>query len=205
MVFAVPMLADVRIEHARERCQFSPRRVQGGVVLPSMKLRLIVPLLFLGLVSGFAQSAPPRIAVIDVNEVLSESNAGKVILGRLKVVQEQRAAQAGKLNVELNHLEQELGVNRLAWSEARIAEQTRLLKDKQAALERFTKNAEQELGEMRDRELQKLDAKIHPVIEAVAAEKNLDAVFNKYESGLLFASDRIDITHDVITRFNAVK
>lgn len=34
---------------------------------------------------------------------------------------------------------------------------------------------------------------------------NVAAVFNKFESGLIYASDRIDITNDVIRRFNATR
>lgn len=170
-----------------------------------MKLRLILSLLLLSIAPAFAESGPHHIAVIDVNQVLEESDAGKAIFARLKAAQSERVARIGKLEQEVRKLEMEVVTGRASLTEAQLAERNRQATDKRAALERLTKDAEQELGEMRDRELQGLVAKIEPIVEAVAAEKNLDAVFNKYESGLLFASDRIDITHDVITRFNAGK
>ena len=170
-----------------------------------MKLRLILSLFFLSLVPALAESGPHRIAVIDVNQVLEESTAGKAIFGRLQAAQGERAAKADKMEAELRKLQDEYGTHQLSWSAAQIAERVRVLKEKQAALDSYLKEVRQELGAMRDREMQGLEEKIGPVIEAVAAEKNLDAVFNKSESGLIFASDRIDITSDVVTRFNAGK
>ncbi len=170
-----------------------------------MTIRLLLALLFLSVVPAFAQSGPHRIAVIDVNQVLVQSAAGKAVYARLQAAQEERVAKAGKMDAELRKLQQEFGTHHLAWSESQIAERNRVLTEKQAALDRFVKDVDQELGGMRDRELQILEEKIRPVIEAVAAEKNLDAVFSKSEPTLLFASDRIDITDDVVTRFNAAK
>jgi Skp family chaperone for outer membrane proteins len=170
-----------------------------------MKLPLLLSLVLLTIVPAFAQSGPQRIAVLDVNQVLSESSAGQAVYGRLKAAQNDFAAKADKLEAEIQNLLQDFGTHQLSWSETQIDEKNRAITDKRAALERFTKDADQKLGEMRDRELQRLEEKIKPVIEAVAAEKNLDAVFSKTESSLLFASDRIDITHDVISRFNTAK
>jgi outer membrane protein len=170
-----------------------------------MKLPLILSLVFLSIVPAFAQSGPQRIAVLDVNRIVAESDAGKAIYGRLKAMQDELGAKAGKLEAEIQNLLQDFGTHQLSWSETQIAEKNRAITDKRAALERFTKEADQKLGDMRDRELQGLEEKIRPVIEAVAAQKNLDAVFSKMESSLLYASDRIDITNDVIARFNAAK
>ena len=50
--------------------------------------------------------------------------------------------------------------------------------------------------------LQDLEAKIKPVIDAVGKEMGLAAIFNKFESGLVYASDAIDITDTVIKRFS---
>ncbi|MGZ8797026.1 MAG: OmpH family outer membrane protein, partial [Thermoanaerobaculia bacterium] len=54
----------------------------------------------------------------------------------------------------------------------------------------------------RDRELQALEARIKPIIDGIGKEMGLAAIFNKFESGLVYASDAIDITDTVIKRFN---
>ena len=44
--------------------------------------------------------------------------------------------------------------------------------------------------------------KIMPVVDQIGKEMGLAAIFNKFESGLIYASDAIDITDVVIKRFN---
>lgn len=170
-----------------------------------MKLRLLLSLLFLSVVPGFAQSGPQRIAVIDVNQVMSGSAAGKAASARVEAAQDERGKKADADNAEIQKLTQDLGVHQLAWSETQIAERHRQINEKQAALDRYVKASQKELADLRDRELMRLEKQLGPIIDTVAKEKNLDAVFNKYESGLIFAADRIDITAEVIARFNAGK
>lgn len=169
-----------------------------------MKLCLLFSLWFLGLASAFAQPAPSRIAVVDLNRVLSTSNAGQASAARLKAANDERVAKITTMDKEVHTLEQEL-VNQSGWSQKQIEERFKLLKEKRAAVERFGQTMNQEVAEMRERELQTLEQQLKPVIAAVAREKTLDAVFNLYESGLVFAADRINITADVIARFNAAK
>jgi len=69
-------------------------------------------------------------------------------------------------------------------------------------MQRYAQDADREVGEARDRELQALEAKIKPVIDAIGKEMGIAVIFNKFESGLVYASDAIDITDTVIKRFN---
>ena len=76
------------------------------------------------------------------------------------------------------------------------------LTDKQVALQRFGQDADKEITDARDKALQELEAKIKPVIDSLGKEMGLAAIFNKFESGLVYASEAIDITDTVIKRFN---
>lgn len=175
-----------------------------------MKIHALLSFAVLGfLVSApaLAQSTdtPARIAAIDVNAVLSRSNAGQAVYAKLKKVQDERIARATAMDEEIRKLDREINAQRAALSGAKLAELQKQLADKRIAMQRYAQEADREIGELRDRELQGLERKIKPVIDALGAEMKLAAVFNKFESGLIYASDRIDITADVIRRFNAVK
>jgi len=153
-------------------------------------------------VPTFAQSAPARVAVIDVNKVLMSSTAGKASYEKLKKLQEDRIARAKKMDDEAAALDKEINEKKLSLSEEKLADLTKQLSDKKIAMQRFAQDADREVGEARDKELQGLEAKIKPVIDAVGKEMGLAVIFNKFESGLVYASDAIDITNTVITRFN---
>jgi len=149
-----------------------------------------------------AQTAPLRVAVIDVQKVLTQSSAGKVAYERLKKMQDDRITRAQKMDEEIKTLENDLNTKKMSLSEEKVNDITKQISDKKIAEQRYAQDADREVGEARDRELQALEAKIKPVIDQLGKEMGLAMIFNKFESGLVYASDAIDITDNVIKRFN---
>jgi outer membrane protein len=150
----------------------------------------------------FGQSAPARVAVIDVNKVLTQSTAGKAAYDKLKKMQEERIEKAKAMDEELRKLDADINSKKLSLSEDKLSDMQKQLADKRISMQRFAQDADREIGEARDRELQALEVKIKPVIDALGKEMGLAAIFNKFESGLVYASDAIDVTDTVIKRFN---
>src|SRR5437764_4956596 len=151
----------------------------------------------------FAQTAAPgRMAVIDVQRVLNTSVAGKAAQERLKKMQDDKMTRANKLQEDMKSLDSEINTKKLSLSEDKLADLQKQLADKQVALQRYGQDADKELGEARDKELLTLENKIKPVIDQIGKEMGLAVIFNKFESGLVYASDAIDITDTVIKRFN---
>ena len=149
-----------------------------------------------------AQTAPLRVAVIDVQKVLTQSSAGKVAYERLKKMQDDRITRAQKMDEEIKTLENDLNTKKMSLSEEKVNDITKQISDMKIAEQRYAQDADREVGEARDRELQALEAKIKPVIDQLGKEMGLAMIFNKFESGLVYASDAIDITDNVIKRFN---
>ena len=153
----------------------------------------------------FAQTTPARVAVIDVQKVLTTSTAGKSAYEKLKKMQDDKMAQAKSMDEEMRKLDGEISTKRLSLSEDKLADLQKQLADKRISMQRYAQDAEREIGEARDRELMALEGKIKPVIDALGKEMGLAAIFNKFESGLVYASDAVDITETVIQRFNAAQ
>ena len=152
---------------------------------------------------AFAQNtAPQRLAVIDVQRVLNTSVAGKAAQDRLKKLQDDKMTKATKMQEDMKALDTEMNTKKLSLSEDKLADLQKQLADKQVALQRFGQDADKELGEARDKALLELEGKIKPVIDQIGKEMGVAAIFNKFESGLVYASDAIDITDTVIKRFN---
>jgi len=151
----------------------------------------------------FAQNTPARVAVVDVQKVLTQSTAGKAAYEKLKKMQEDRLAKAKQMDEEMKKLDSDLATKRISLAEDKLAEMTKQLADKKIAMQRFAQDADREIGEARDRELQALQVKIEPVIDALGKEMGLALIFNKFESGLVYASEAVEITDTVIQRFNA--
>jgi outer membrane protein len=153
----------------------------------------------------FAQGAPSRVAVIDVQKVLAQSTAGKQAYEKLKKMQEDRITRAKKMDEEIATLDNDINSKKLSLSEDKLTEMTKNLSDKKIAMQRYAQDADREVSEARDKTLLELENKIKPVIDQMGKEMGLAAIFNKFESGLVYASDAIDITDTVIVRFNAAQ
>jgi outer membrane protein len=153
----------------------------------------------------FAQTAAPaRVAVINVQKVLAESSAGKVALERLKKMQDDRVAKAKKMDEDLQALDNQINTKKMSLSEEKLAEMTKDLSDRKISMQRYAQDADREVQEARDRSLQDLEKQIMPLINQIGKEMGFAAIFNKFESGLVYASDAIDITDMVVKRFNEV-
>lgn len=147
-------------------------------------------------------SAPQRVAVIDVNKVLTTSNAGKVAYEKLKKLQDDKLAQGQKLDNEIRALDTEINTKKLSLSEDKLASMQKDLSEKKIAMQRYAQDADREVSEAQDRALAELNTKIMPVVDQIGKEMGIAAIFNKFQSGLIYASDAIDITDLVIKRFN---
>ncbi len=150
-----------------------------------------------------AQSVPARVAVVDVQKVLGTSVAGKAAYERLKKMQDDRVTKAQAMNEEIAKLESDINTKKLSLSEDKLTDLQKQLSDKKISMQRFAQDADREVGDSRDKTLAELEAKIKPVIDSIGKEMGLAAIFNKFESGLVYASDAIDITDSVVKRFDA--
>ncbi len=145
------------------------------------------------------------IAVIDVQRVVTESDPGKQALQKLKLLQDAKIDQGRALQQNMSSLQEQMSKQRFTLSEERLAELSKQLEDGQIALQRFQDDAERELDEARRRELGGLEGRIIPVINQLGEERGFTLIFNKFQSGLVYADDAVDITDEVIRRFNTTQ
>ncbi|HKO99422.1 MAG TPA: OmpH family outer membrane protein [Pyrinomonadaceae bacterium] len=148
-----------------------------------------------------AQAVPTRIGMVDFQKILTESVHGKASVAKLTALQNDRLAKAKTLNDEMRKLDTDSKNPALAAAQRNAAQQK--LADKQLEIKRFAEDADKEIGTTRDRELQSLQARLRPVIDSVGREMGMAAIFNKFESGMVYANDSIDLTNTVIVKFNA--
>lgn len=160
------------------------------------------PLLVVAAAAAWGQQPPWPVAVIDVQRVVEESAAGREAMNRLRKLQDEKVAQGRKLADELAGLRRQLEAQRVTLTEAKISELQKQIEDKQVELQRFQDDAQAELEEAKNKELSALEKQIMPIINELGREKKLALIFNKFQSGLVYADDAIDITDEVLRRFN---
>lgn len=162
--------------------------------------KLTLAFLVLMLAIPAIAQAPSRIAVIDVNRVLAESAAGKAAYTALQNVQKGHVAKIQEMEEEITRLEADYQQKRLSLSEDNLAAVEKQISDKRVALQRYGQDAERDLQAQRAQTMKTLNDRIMPLVEEVGKEMGFAVIFNKYESGLVYASDAVDITNVIVQR-----
>lgn len=160
-----------------------------------------VLLLAAGAVPAAAQEL--KVAVINTEQVLLESETGKAALEQLRTLREAKEAEGQALQDAVEQLRTRLTEGRLSLAEDKIAELEAQLEEKGIALRRFQDDANRELNKRRDEVLASIDRRVLPIINQVGEEQGYSLIFRKFESGLVFASEEVDITPEIIRRLDA--
>jgi outer membrane protein len=173
----------------------STTAVAGRIVLSLSALALLPS------TAAVAQSG--KMAVIDVQRLVTDSVAGKEALARLKKLQDDKIAEGKAKNDEVDALRKRLNEGRLSLADDKISELEKQLEEKVTGLRRFQEDAEREFNKSRETTFGEIERRVFPVIEQVGKEGGYTFVFNKFQSGLLYADDAADITNQIIQRFDA--
>lgn len=151
-------------------------------------------------------AAQATLAVIDVQRVVTDSDPGKESLQRLMTLQNEKIEEGRNLQTELTALREQFNKQRLTLSEQKLEEMTGQIEDRTIALQRFEDDAKRSLDEARRTALGRLEQQIMPIINEIGKERGLTLIFNKFQdSGIIYADDAVDITDEVIRRFNTAE
>ncbi len=142
------------------------------------------------------------IGVVDAGRVFQESDYGLSLLADLKDLREKKQVTGRSLQETAKSLQDRIEQGRLALSPDKIEELQKELEEKVIELQRFEDDAKREIDLASSQAMTSFNQQIMPVIDIVGREEGFTLIFNKYEAGLLFADETVDITEAVITRFN---
>jgi outer membrane protein len=146
--------------------------------------------------------APMKIGVINVERLVQESALGKEAFGRVKKLNDQKKDEGEKLQKELRDMEQKLADQGAALAEDKRDALQKSYQEKAIAFKRFQDDANRELEASQKKELSELERRVFPVINQVGKERGFTLIFNKFQSGLVYAEDTVDITDEVLKVFN---
>lgn len=154
-----------------------------------------------------AQSAPGaaptvRVAVIDVERLVRDSALGKEAFNRVKKVNDEKKGEADRLQKELRDLEQKLANQGQSLTDDKREELQKQYQEKAIDFKTFQEKASRELDQAQKKELADLERRVFPIISQLGKERGFTLIFNKFQSGLVYADDAADITEDVLKRFN---
>jgi Skp family chaperone for outer membrane proteins len=157
--------------------------------------------------SGTAQKGETprwaRVAFFDVGRVTSESQVGKAALATLAALRDKRSAEADQKAKALRAEQQKLEAAGSVLSDRARAELLKTIDRFQLDLQRFLEDARADVeAAQRDLEEQ-FRRKLAPAVERVAAQRGIDMVFTRGESGLFWADAKFDLSVDIVKQLDA--
>ena len=147
---------------------------------------------------GLASPGSVRMAVIDVERLVQESALGKEAFARLKRINDSKKGEAEKLAKEIREMEQKLADQGQSLADDKREALQKQYQEKAMSFKRFNEDATRELDQQQKKELAELERRVMPVIAQVGKEKGYTMIFNKFQSGLVFADDAADVTDEVL-------
>jgi outer membrane protein len=150
--------------------------------------------------SAYAQA---KIGVIDVEQILTESKNGKVVVEALQKFQDERRQELLEKQKQIEELQTRLAESRLTLAEDRLSEMEKQLEDLTIDARRARDDAQRELQKRQQEQFGAIERQVMPIIEGVGKELGYTLIFNKFQSGLLYAEESVDLTALIIERFDA--
>ncbi len=155
-----------------------------------------------GAVSATAQEGGQKIGIIDVRRILEESVAGKSVITELEALRDQKTQEMQGLQTRFEAAQQRYNDGRLTLSQDKLVEMEKELEDLTVEIRRSQDDAQRELQTQQQEQFERIEGRVMPIITAVGEEFGYTMIFNKFQSGLVYAIDGIDITDLVIQRYD---
>lgn len=148
---------------------------------------------------GVKKSA--TIAVIDLNQVVARSIMGQRFQKEIEQLRMKQREELQRLQNELAQLQKRFEEQASVLSAEALIDLRAKARQKSREIERFREDADAEVLERRQAFLERLEQELRPVIGQYCQEKGIDLVLDT--QFVIFAQRAIDITNDIIQRFNA--
>ena len=149
----------------------------------------------------FPQGA--KFAFINIQEIAASSAAGKDASAKLKSLNDKKVAEINDKNKQLQAQQTKLNTGGSVLSESARTALEKEIDRLQRDIQFSQQNAQAEMNELQQDLQNEFQKKLIPVIEAVAKEKGLQAVFSVSDSGVAYFEPGLDISDEVVKRLDS--
>jgi len=174
-----------------------------------MRKAMIFAVLAAGLVllpaAGLFAQQQPKIAVVDSAKAFQTSIEGKKATAQLQDRDAKIKADIQKLDDSIRALENRLSTGRLTMTQEALVATQADLERRQTERKRYEEDATRDMQQFSNNIVQRIRGEMIAIIDALAKERALDLVLDLQTSGAAYANPAIDITDEVVRRYDASK
>jgi outer membrane protein len=145
-----------------------------------------------------------KVAVIDVNKVLNESDAGKAARKKMEGRYEELKKKVDAVNEEARKMKEDLDKQKILLGKEKLKEKEEALKAKVGELRELTQQAEKEMQSRQGELTRDVLKVIEGQVDKVVKDEKIDLVLER-SAGVIHFSPSLDITDKVLTLVNKEK
>ena len=151
----------------------------------------------------FPQDA--KVAFIDINAVAANSVAGRDATKKLTALNDKKTAEIQEKNKQLQAAQTKLNTGGAVLSDAARSGLEKEIEKMQRDIQFTQQNAQAEMNDLQQELMGEFQKKLLPVIEEVAKEKGLHAVFSIADSGAAYVHPGLNLTDEIVKKLDARK
>jgi Skp family chaperone for outer membrane proteins len=146
-----------------------------------------------------------KIGAINSQEVLEKSAEGKKAIAQLQAADKRFGDQIAQIDDQIKQLQNRLQAQRLTLTVEAAAGIQADIQKKQTDRQRMAEDATQQMQQLQATVLSQIQTDLMPVIEQLRKDKGLEMIFDVTKGGTVYFNPAIDMTAEVIRRYDAAK
>ncbi len=166
---------------------------------------IILALFFAAILSASFAQELSRVGIVNPMQVMEQSVEGKNILARLEKNSKENQDKIVKMDNQIRDLETRINTQRLTLTQDSLLNMSSDLERMRTDRKRFAEDTYREFTQLRDRLFNKVKTELIPIIEQIGKERNMVAIFDLTNSGVIYFTPAIDLTEDVIKKYDVSK
>ena len=191
---AVPTFAQTAPPAAPPKPQTPPATPPAAAAAPAPAPKPVVPF-----------PADSKIAFVDVNAVAANSQAGKDASKKLQDFQSKKVAELGEKNKQLTAMTTRRDSGTGVLNDAARAQLDKDIDKLQRDIQFQQQNAQAEFQDLQTEVQNDFQKRLVPVIDELAKEKGLYAIYSIADSGAAYVHPGLDLSAEITKRLDAKK
>ncbi|HNY63806.1 MAG TPA: OmpH family outer membrane protein [Deltaproteobacteria bacterium] len=152
---------------------------------------------------GQVNAADLKIAYIDSQRILTDSIAGKEAYAQLEKISNERRKEIDKMQEKIKKLGEEIQAKGATMKEAAKAELQSKYESEVKSLNRFAKDADEELRRKQLVLVKPISDEVNEIIADYGKKNDIDLIFDTRAPGMVFNSAKGDITDAILKLYDA--
>jgi len=173
--------------------------------LATRKLILLTLMACVVLTASAAAQQAVKVGIIDSQKAFQTSSEGKKAATQLQDRDTKIKNDLAKMDDQIRSLESKMNTQRLTLSQEAIIQYQADIEKKNTERKRYAEDAERNFPQLQINVVQKIRNEMITIIDQVAKEKSFDLIIDLASSGVVFYNPAIDITDEVVKRYDATK